>query len=286
MDPRDAARVIQRRLGGPGGKLDALLRAEFKTAQRASLTHALVGSLPIREAATTNYDRLFENAWGAAVAGPHPDAGNAITVLPRTDASKAGHWLVKLHGDVDDDDPSRALVLSRDDYARFEQHGGAIAGVLQAMLLTRHLLIVGYGLRDETFHRIAHGVREVGASQVTKALADAPQRQLGTALLVRPLELFAEVWSEELNLVDLSAGSDDVSVGARRQDIFLDRLAALAAPVESYVLGAGWGELSSHGADDQLRKVLETLAHIRGLDAPLQRAVDEVLERFGRSERS
>jgi hypothetical protein len=247
MDPRDAARVIQQRLGGPGGELDSLLRAQFSDAERASLTHALLGSLPIHEAATTNYDRLFENAWGAAAGGPARDARKQVTVLPRDDASGARRWLVKLHGDVDDPHPERKLVLSRDDYRRFEQHGGAIAGVLHAMLLTRHVLIVGYGLRDETFHRIAHEVRELGASKVAIALAERHHRQLGTALLVHPPGLFGEVWSADPQLADMSGGHHDIPAAARRQDILLDRVGVLASPVESYVLGAGWGELSAPG---------------------------------------
>jgi hypothetical protein len=89
-----------------------------------------------------------------------------------------------------------------------------------------------------------------------------------------------------LDLVDLSAGRDDILSGARRQEIFLDRLATLAAPVESYVLGAGWGELSSHRADERLRQALEALVSVSGLDEPLKNAVDEVLARFGYGEKA
>lgn len=286
MDPRDSARVIQQRLGGSNGTLDAHLRATFSDARRGSLTHALVGSLPIREAATTNYDRLFECSWGAAVAGPNTDACRAVTILPREDASDAERWLLKLHGDVDDTDPNRKLVLSRDDYQRFERQGGAIASVLQAVLLTRHVLIIGYGLRDETFHRIAHEVREIGASDAAAAMTYRPtgNRQLGTALLAHSPGLFGEVWNEDLRLVDMSAGSDDIPAAARRQDVLLDRIGALAAPIETYVLGAGWGELTSHGADEELKTALDGLRDVTGLDAPLRRAVDQVLERFGRDE--
>jgi hypothetical protein len=277
MDPRDAARILDRRFRGrrqPPGTLDAALRAIFDPPRRSSLVHCLLGSLPIREAATTNYDRLFETAWRAASDEP-------VVTLPRDDGKTAAQWLLKLHGDVDDD--RRNLVLSRDEYLRFEQHSGALAGVLHAILLTRHLLVVGYGLTDETFHRIAHDVREVRRSPLDRTVArSAPGRPLGTALLVSPADMAKEVWSEDLELVELTRADDPDGAAARRQEVLLDRLAHLAAPVEAYVLGAGWQELTPTGADRELREELERIAAIRGLGTPLRRSVDEVLERFGR----
>lgn len=279
MDPRDAGDVLQQRLGG-AEELDRALRECFDAATRASLSHTLLASLPLREAAT-NYDRLFETAWGAAIAGPGATSRDCVTVLPAQDAGAAQHWLLKLHGDVDD--PTRRLVLSRDEYRRFEQAGGAVAGVLQAMLLTRHLLIVGYGLRDETFHRIAHEVRAVRASPVQTAMtvSAGAGRQLGTALLVDPPGLRHDVLTE-LEIVDLSCGgSADRATAARRQDLLLDLVGCLAAAVESYVLSAGWDELSDHGADEELRVALLAVERVTGLDEPMQRSVREVLRRFG-----
>ena len=194
MDPRDAAHLLDlrfRKRDESPTTLDAALRAVFGDARRSSLVHCLLGSLPIREAATTNYDRLFETAWDNASDQP-------VITLPRNDGKTAPQWLLKLHGDVDDD--QRDLVLSRDEYLRFEHHGGAIAGVMHALLLTRHLLVVGYGLTDETFHRIAHDVREVRESPVQKAVAEtAADRRLGTALLVTPADMANEIWSADLD---------------------------------------------------------------------------------------
>lgn len=160
-----------------------------------------------------------------------------------------------------------------------------MAGVLQAMLLTRHLLIVGYGLRDETFHRIAHEVRDVRASPVQTAMtiSGGAGQQLGTALLVTPPVLRHDVWKSDLKIVDLSrGGSADRAMAARRQDLLLNLVGSLAAPVESYVLGPGWQELSDHGADAELRTALQVLTKLAPrLDEPMQRAVHEVLRRFG-----
>lgn len=92
MDARDAANALQLKLGSG---LDTYLRKRFGQRGPSSLTHALIASLPIAEAATTHYDRLFEQAWEAA-------CGAAPTMLPTDDASQAARWLLKLHGSVDD----------------------------------------------------------------------------------------------------------------------------------------------------------------------------------------
>lgn len=272
MDPRDAAMVLQRRLARTDEDLDSALRRRFDRADRPALTHALLGSLPIREAATTNYDRLFELAWAKG-------AGEKVSVLPRDDGSTAQRWLLKLHGDVDN--PNRKLVLSREQYRQLETESGAVGAVMQALLLTRHLLIVGYGLNDETFHRIAHEVRQVRQIPLQPNSGRPALGGLGTALLVKKPDLAKEVWNDDLSLVDLTRRGDSDAAGARRLEIFLDRLAHLAAPVESYVLGAGWTHLTAEGPLQELRTHLQDIESIDGLPHPLRRAVEETLIRFG-----
>ena len=173
-----------------------------------------------------------------------------MAVLPRDPTASADRWLLKLHGDVRDERP---LVLSREQYLRFEQTSSAIAAVVQAMLLTRHVLIVGYGLHDETFHRIAHEVRQIGQEPTTQALASSSreqstQPQLGTALLVKSAGLIDEVWEDDLALLELAEGPR-TAVASRRQEILIDLIGHLAAPQEAYLLGKGFDELTRHGAD-------------------------------------
>jgi hypothetical protein len=50
-----------------------------------------------------------------------------------------------IHGTVDKVDE---IVLSRTDYSRLRLHGAQALEVLEALLLTRTALLVGYGLRD------------------------------------------------------------------------------------------------------------------------------------------
>ena len=280
LDARDAGALLERRLGG-ADDLDAAIRRRFDRPAMPSLAHCLLASIPIAESATTNYDTLFERAWAAAT-------GDQPAVLPGADdVQLSPRWLLKLHGDIDN--TSRPLVLSREQYLRFEQTGGAIAAVVQAMLLTRHLLITGYGLTDETFHRLAHEVREVRQLPVTTAVASAAQgarslRQLGTALVVIPLGLAHEVWRDDLDLVELADDDADLRVAARRQEILLDLIGHLAAPAEQYLLGKGWQRLSGQEPDKALFDALGQLERVvsRGhLPAQLQEAATRTLEQYG-----
>jgi hypothetical protein len=209
LDPRDAAAVIEGRLRRQGNRLSDAIMERFQ-ATHVSLVHQLLASLPAREALTTNYDTLFETAWR--------DAGRKPAVLPKSGTARGEEWLLKLHGSIDD--PKR-LVLSRADYLRFEGEGAALAGMVHAMLLTRHLLFVGYSLSDDNFHRIVHQVRAV-----VQGTGDGPTHEYGTVLTPDRPTLIDEVWKPELRLCSTSSsGSRDV----RRFAMMLDRLGAETA---------------------------------------------------------
>lgn len=38
-------------------------------------------------------------------------------------------------------------------------HRGALYGIVQALLVTKHLLFIGYSLSDEDFHELADEIR-------------------------------------------------------------------------------------------------------------------------------
>jgi SIR2-like domain len=57
-------------------------------------------------------------------------------------------------------------------------HEGALYGIVQALLVTKHLLFVGYSLSDEDFHELADEIRT--ALEPTAA----ERTQLGTVLTI------------------------------------------------------------------------------------------------------
>ena len=264
LDPRDAGVVVDRRLR----KQERSLAGEISglvNRTRVSLTHQLLASLPVTEAATTNYDVLFEKAWD--------DAGRRHAVLPRQSVRDAPRWLLKLHGSIDDPD---RIVLSRDDYLRFEGEGVALAGVVQAMLLTRHMLFVGYSLSDDNFHRLVHQVRRaVGGA------ADRPGGQLGTALTPTSPHLAQDVWGDDVRFVSTASHSE---ADIRRLAILLDYLGLEAADPAAHVLDASYRHLFSPdelALRDRLRDTRDA-AQAKGVRLAVRRAVEDALDSLRR----
>jgi hypothetical protein len=261
LDPRDAGEILDRRLKKKArslvGAVDKLVSSDY-----VSLVHQLLASLPVKEAATTNFDMLFERAWD--------DAGHAHAVLPKGTASEAERWLLKLHGSVEDGQ----VVLSRDDYLRFEGEGVALAGVVQAMLLTRHMLFVGYSLSDDNFHRLVHQVRRaMGSAQ------EQPEGLLGTVLTPSTPRLSQEIWGHDLHFV---SASDPVEGGVRRLAMLLDLIANEAAAPAAHVLDDAYSAVFSEEELQLRERLRETRVAARqpGVRDAMRLAVEEALDRL------
>ena len=84
-DPLDQARILQARFANAGKPLGDAIVELLKPFTRVSLAHTLLAALPVTEAATTNYDTLFEKA--------RRDAGRPVAVLPYEPAGLDG-WIL------------------------------------------------------------------------------------------------------------------------------------------------------------------------------------------------
>ena len=83
MDPRDAALLVASRYPCEADGLRTEIAASFVT-DRYSLTQALLATLHIEQALTTNFDTLYERAYAA------DPAAAALHVLPRQPPSATG----------------------------------------------------------------------------------------------------------------------------------------------------------------------------------------------------
>src|SRR5690606_38972835 len=130
-------------------------------------------------------------------------------------------WLLKLHGTVEKPED---IVLTRDDYLQYAARRAALAGIVQALLITRHMLFVGFSMSDDNFHRIAYDVRRAIGSE---ARADP----FGTALLLTDDPLLEELWHDDIRCLGMGIDTrGDRSAAARQLEIFLDHLAHCASP--------------------------------------------------------
>jgi hypothetical protein len=207
----DQAQLLQRRLPHLG---EAVVRALGRP-DRPSLGHALLAGLCCNEAATTNYDALYERAVEAT-------GRERPAVLPWEQARDT--WLLKLHGDVDRPD---TVALTRLDVVRFDARARPAGALLQSLLLTRHLLMVGASLDDDNVVRL---VREVEVFREECGLSGP----VATVLDVDDDAARRELWEGQLGWVTLPG--DDVPERARALEIFLDAVAWHAADTGSWLL--------------------------------------------------
>lgn len=258
----DRALVLEARLGGAalGHVVAEALRAKSR---HYGLSHALLASLPVDEIVTTNYDQLFEHATAGA--------DRKLSVLPYERVKQ--RWLLKMHGCVTRPDD---IVLTRDHYLEYKNRREALAGIVQALLITRHMLFVGFSLNDDNFHQIIRAVK--------RALVRNPKddRPFGTSLVVAGNPAAEDLWKRELRLVSMG---DEVSVAeaSRRLDIMLDRIGAGAARTTSHLFDPRYADVLGDG-EQRLRELLETL--IDGADddvrgTPAWQQIEAALKRLG-----
>lgn len=273
----DQAAILRARFERcPDGGEYAFQRAVARAVDRPryGLAPALLASLGTEQAITLNYDRLFEMA--------SRGAGVERAVIPGEGVANTDHWLLKLHGSVDD---PAGIVLTRSDYLGFNETRAALSSIVKANLLTRHIVFVGFGLQDDHFHEIVHDVRK--ALPRSAAMVGADERARATALTLYSDPLDVELWSGDLTLVPMTQsgpepGSDDHEEAARQLEVFLDLVAALAEDGHSYLLDPDFD--SALGAPER-----RLAARLRELDSadederalPVWRRVERLLEELG-----
>ena len=239
LDALDQGRMVQLRLEERRQPLGQRIAERFARHPLVPLTQAMLASLPVDQVATTNYDQLFEQA--------SRDAGRPCGVLPYRPDPASPRWLLKLHGCTS---KPEQIVLTRDDYLRFATSRAALAGIVQALMLTRHMLFVGFSLDDDNFHRIVHDVRS------TLAASRAKTQRFGTALALDGRSLKRQLWSRDLDIV--SMGGDDGCDAPRRLRILLDYVGMKAADGTAHLLDDRYDGVLSED-EKELRSVLQDL---------------------------
>lgn len=235
----DQARILERRLGN----LDIRAAIErLLSVRRHSLSHSLLAALPVNEIVTTNYDTLFE----MACQGVNRD----LAILPYQPSAAKRRWLLKLHGSIGQGD----IVLTRDDYLHLAHLRGALAGIVQALLVTRHLLFVGYSLSDDDFHQIVYDVR----TAVHGAQATELHYAFGTALLPWDDPVLTELWEPDISCVGVSPTTTPLPEAGRRVEVLLDAIVAGATTQTRYLLNPSYNSVLSV-SDRELRGYLEEL---------------------------
>lgn len=239
----DQAQLLRKRLGAAMGQRVAEI---VSGRERYGLSHALLAALDCPHAVTTNYDELYESAY----ADGHQRGGD-LHVLPYGSPEPSSPWLVKMHGDVKHPDD---IVLARSDFVGYSARSGPLGAVVQSLLMTEHLLVVGASLSDDNFLRLAHEVLAFRA------------HNLGTVLKFSATRAERELWGDEFDFIDVSSPGAGAGESARRLAIFLDVLAMRTAKPH-HILDEKYQELLSEPEKKIARglrsstELLESLPH-------------------------
>jgi NAD-dependent SIR2 family protein deacetylase len=212
----DAAGILENRMGNFGQVIADSVKSDVY-----SLQHSILSSLPVTECITTNYDNLFERARLAA--------GSPLSVIPYSanEPDKSSSWLLKMHGDVSCPDD---IVLSRDHYLFYDDSKGALASIVQAMMLTKHMLFVGFSLTDYNFHKIIASVRSAFGNEEDR------KDQFGDALMLTEDKLMNEMWNRDVQLISMKDSGSSLSEASRNLEIFLDYLVSKCFDTRSFIL--------------------------------------------------
>lgn len=238
LGPLDSAEFLSRQIKDHT-TLGALVADVIGQPQRYALSHALLASLRCRESVTTNFDQLYEKA--VAAVGDEPP----LILLPDTSPADVTHstatrprdrWLLKLHGDVAAPDN---IVLDRRRFVTFDAERRPLGSVLQTVLLTRHLLVVGASLADDNVVRLIHEVRAL----TEKGRDSATIPKLGTVLSLGDRTPRTDLWEPEFAHANLGVGTDDRAGSARELEIFLDFVALDASSTAPYLLDERYKDL-------------------------------------------
>lgn len=263
---------------------------------RPSLTHALLAGLRIREAVTTNYDRLYEDAVRAAA--PAPDSGDphdVLSVLPWGRVQGDRPWLLKMHGDVH---YPETIVLSRSSFVGYDSRWKPVGSILQSLMMTRHLLVVGASMTDENVLRFAYevaGLREELARQVP---AHRQAGVLGTVLSLEHAPAFERLWQGRFSVVPTAPDEDrrpltdeasEEEKDARRRRaarslaLFLDTLALHAEGEAEHLLDGRYAPARGGDQAVLIERLRGAAADARRLAAhdPAWQPVSDSLARFG-----
>lgn len=212
----DKAELLRRELGDRFG--DEVVRV-IGRATRYAITHSMLASLGCAEVVTTNYDQLYEKAAGDIA------ADGRIVTLPFDQIRARTPWILKMHGDIRE---PGSIVLTRSDFVSYDAKSRPLGSVVQSLMITKHLLVVGASMGDDNFLRLAHEVFAFRAAGAKAAGAGAPDSPIGTVVTLAPQRIKARLWKDRFNYVPVSA-KPQVPQQARDLAIFLDLVAMLTA---------------------------------------------------------
>ena len=141
------------KLKGNRNYIITVLTSTFTKDFSSTETHKIISKIPhFRNIITTNYDRLFENAYGNKLNLIFSDSHT-----PYIDDKKVN--LFKIHGDLSDPD---SIIITKSDYNRFLENDteqNTIWNIIKGIVATKSILFIGYNLEDSNVEVIFNKIK-------------------------------------------------------------------------------------------------------------------------------
>ena len=260
----DGASILEKRLAAKNIDLRTMAM-KATTSPCFGIGHAVLAGLPVSERVTTNYDDLIEQSLDAS--------GKSAAVLPYDPSSVSNGWLLKLHGSTANAIKSATndIVLTRQDYLRYDGRRGALYGIVQALLLTRQILFVGFSLEDDNFYALVDEVR-----RAVEGTNGTPQLRspFGTALVPSGKLLMKELWEREVHIEVIG----DFPDYPRALEVALDYLGCKAASNLSHLFDPTFAEI----LNDEEKRLRDAVGIMRRELGDISRATFETTREFFR----
>lgn len=255
------------------GRYDSVL-GSLLDVQHHALGHGLVASMRLRQSVTTNFDRALE----LAMATTH---GDNLKILTSQWAGQAAPWLLKLHGTAG----TSEVVLTKEDYERHRwEDGQPLYALVQGLLMTSHLLFVGFSMSDSNYLRLAEPVAKLH----TRTGGD---EKVATALGLKSLANEKRVLDKAFHHISFDRETRGIESAARALEVFLDRVVwratTLRQEAQTYLLDDQYADLVESQGQTLLKAALRELQQaVAGLDGPGAERVRAQLREFGARDNS
>ena len=185
------------KLKGNRNYIIKVLTSTFAKDFSSTETHKIISKIPhFRNIITTNYDRLFENAYGNKLNLIFSDSHT-----PYIDDKKVN--LFKIHGDLSDPD---SIIITKSDYNRFFENDteqNTIWNIIKGIVATKSILFIGYNLEDSNveviFNKIKNKTGKNGKECYLVAPYIPPIKSVNLEKAnIHPISLTGEKFFEEL----------------------------------------------------------------------------------------
>lgn len=246
------------------------------------LQHALLASIDgLANVVTTNYDDNFERA--------AKGANRRCARLPYEPPTDADLWLLKMHGCIRRPED---IVITASDYSTYGERRAALAGIVQSLLITKHMLFVGFSLTDPNFETIIGTVRRAVEAYQTPTQSASPsspsvsQPFLGTSIQLAHRTDLATAY-QDIQFAWMAA--ERIDAAARQAEIFLDCLAAHSSDHLAFLNAPMYSSLLAP-EETEIQQSIRHLTHVLSSEAKDTRAyrvlIAGLIKMFGQFDES